>query len=144
MLISMALQPGDPGTRVSVGRAAGAADGARARLEAGRAEILERHRAGAGGQEVVRSISALTDDVVQAMFAGISGELQGAAPPRVALIATGGYGRRGRTPRPSACTAPCGMPGSKRGSPPARWGRRSSSPARTTPPARRCCLRRSP
>src|SRR6266849_2366888 len=99
MLIAMALQPGDPGTRVCVGRAAGAAYGARARLEAGRAEILERHRAGAGGQEVVRSISALTDDVVQAMFAGISGELQGAAPPRVALIATGGYGRRELSPR---------------------------------------------
>ena len=95
----MALQPGDPGTRVSLGRAAEAADAARARLETGRAQILERHRAGAGGQEVVRSISALTDDVIQDMFAGISGEMQGAALPRVALIATGGYGRRELSPR---------------------------------------------
>jgi len=95
----MALQPGTPGTRVSGGKPAGAADAARVRLEAGRAEILGRHRGGAGGQEVVRSISALTDEVVQEMFAGISGELQGAALPRVALIATGGYGRRELSPR---------------------------------------------
>src|SRR5207248_1374338 len=96
---SMALRPGDAGTRVSGGRAAGPAAPARVRLEAGRAEILERHRAGAGGQEVVRSISALTDEVVQNMFAAIAGELQGAAPPRVALIAIGGFGRRELSPR---------------------------------------------
>ena len=96
----MALQPGDAGTRVGGGRApSGTADAARVRLEAGRAEILGRHRFGAGGQEVVRSISALTDEVVQQMFAGICGELPGAAPPRVALIATGGYGRRELSPR---------------------------------------------
>jgi len=96
----MALQPGDPETRVSSGRpSSGTADVARVRLEAGRAQILGRHRSGAGGQEVVRSISALTDEVVQQMFAGICGELPGAAPPRVALIATGGYGRRELSPR---------------------------------------------
>src|SRR2546425_11941151 len=98
---TMALQPGEPGTRASSGKAspAPAASAARTRLEAGRAEILDRHRAGAGGQEVVRSISALTDEVVQQMFAAISGELQGTAPPRVALIATGGYGRKELSPR---------------------------------------------
>ena len=109
---------------------------ARARLDAGRAEILARHRAGAGGQEVVRSISALTDDVVQQMFAAICAELGGAVPSSatvqaragalpsevgagarvdaavrvdadgsvadsgpLALIATGGYGRRELSPR---------------------------------------------
>ncbi len=96
----MALQPEDAGARVSGGRASsGTADAARVRVEAGRAEILARHRSGAGGQEVVRSISALTDEVVQQMFAGSCGELPGAAPPRVALIATGGYGRRELSPR---------------------------------------------
>jgi [protein-PII] uridylyltransferase len=98
----MALRPEDPSARVRGGRASPATpDAARARLrlEAGRAEILARHRAGAGGQEVVRSISALTDEVVHEMFAQISGEVPGAAPPRVALIATGGYGRRELSPR---------------------------------------------
>ena len=79
----MALQPGDPGRRASSGKVSPtpAAASARTRLEAGRAEILDRHRAGAGGQEVVRSISALTDEVVQEMFTAICGELQGSAPP---------------------------------------------------------------
>ena len=95
----MALQPGAPEVRGTSVKPAAAADAARARLESGRAEILERHRAGAGGQEIVRSISALTDEVIQGMFARICGELQGAAPPRVALIATGGYGRRELSPR---------------------------------------------
>src|SRR2546423_10126358 len=97
----MALQPGDPGPRAGgakVPPAPGAAR-ARTRLEAGRAEILDRHRAGAGGQEVVRSISALTDEVVQEMFTAICGELQASAPPRLALIATGGYGRKELSPR---------------------------------------------
>src|SRR2546423_8878428 len=97
----MALQPGDPGPRASSGRVwhTPAAASARTRLQAGRAEILDRHRAGAGGQEVVRSISALTDEVVQEMFTALCGELQGSAPPRLALIATGGYGRKELSPR---------------------------------------------
>src|SRR5438132_2426740 len=98
----MALQPAEPRTLVSSGRAATPeAAAARTRLEAGRAEILARHRAGAGGQEVVRSISALTDDVVQQMFAAISASTtaEAGAGMRVALIATGGYGRRELSPR---------------------------------------------
>src|SRR5438105_15527540 len=99
----MALQPAEPRTSVSSGRAATPeAAAARARLEAGRAEILARHRAGAGGQEVVRSISALTDDVVQQMFAAISASPTaeaGGSGVKVAMIATGGRGRRELAPR---------------------------------------------
>jgi [protein-PII] uridylyltransferase len=95
----MALQPSAPEAPGTSLKPAATADAARARLEAGKAGILERHRAGAGGQEIVRSISALTDEVIQGMFARICGELPGAAPPRVALIATGGYGRRELSPR---------------------------------------------
>src|SRR5437868_2200005 len=68
---------------------------AKAHLEQGRAEILARHRDGAGGQEVVRAISALTDEVVGDLFEGIGGE--GELP--LALVATGGYGRRELAPR---------------------------------------------
>jgi [protein-PII] uridylyltransferase len=71
---------------------------ARARLEEGRAKILERHRAGAGGQEVVRAISALTDDVISALFQAICAEA-GATDAPLSLVATGGYGRRELSPR---------------------------------------------
>src|SRR3981081_2869612 len=74
-----------------------AAGAPRLRLDAGRGEILERHRTGAGGQEVVRSISDLTDWVVQEMFDPIC--LEAGGPARVALVATGGYGRRELSPR---------------------------------------------
>src|SRR5438132_7215258 len=68
---------------------------AREALERGRWEILARHRAGAGGQEIVRAISALTDEVVGEMFRSISGP----GEPPLALVATGGYGRRELSPR---------------------------------------------
>lgn len=61
----------------------------------GRGRILERHRSGAGGQEVVRAISALTDEVVGELFASICGT----GSPPLALVATGGYGRRELAPR---------------------------------------------
>ncbi len=100
----MALQPGEPSARGGGGKPppSAAAQLARDRLETGRAEILARHRAGAGGQDVVRSISALTDQVVQEMFAAIGAEVDGppvSASPKLALVAIGGYGRRELSPR---------------------------------------------
>ena len=77
-------------------RRTGLATLARARLEEGNAALLVRHRAGAGGQEVVRGISALTDEVVSELFRAISAEQGG---PSLALVATGGYGRRELSPR---------------------------------------------
>ena len=71
---------------------------AKKELDAGRARILEQHRAGASGEEVVRSTSDLTDAVLaelaEALVAG-----QGWPPPKVALVALGGYGRRELAPR---------------------------------------------
>ena len=75
-----------------------AVETAKARLAQGRAEILERHRKGLGGQDVVRAISALTDGVVTELFGSICAEA-GAVEPPLALVATGGYGRRELSPR---------------------------------------------
>jgi [protein-PII] uridylyltransferase len=72
---------------------------ARSALEQGRAAILKRHRDGAGGQEVVRAISALTDGVISDLFQAIAAETPGAGPAPVSLVATGGYGRRELAPR---------------------------------------------
>ncbi len=74
---------------------------ARERLEAGRARIRARHQQGAGGQEIVRAISTLTDEVVTGLFDAIALEVPGApdARPRLALVATGGYGRNELAPR---------------------------------------------
>src|SRR4051812_41489503 len=70
---------------------------ARQRLDSGRAEILSRHRAGAGGQEVVRAISNLTDSVLQEMFGSLASAH--GSPFDLAVVATGGYGRRELSPR---------------------------------------------
>jgi len=72
-----------------------AVENAKARLEQGRAEILARHRAGAGGQEVVRAISDLTDAVISELFRALC---EGQEPP-LSVVATGGYGRRELAPR---------------------------------------------
>ena len=71
----------------------------RTRLEQGREEILARHRAGAGGQEVVRAISALTDQVIIELFDAIAAQFPGNGLVPLALVATGGYGRRELAPR---------------------------------------------
>src|SRR5262249_54378994 len=61
----------------------------------GRGEILARHRAGAGGQEVVRAISDLTDRVVAELFRALC---EGKEPP-LAVVATGGGWGGGVGPR---------------------------------------------
>jgi len=76
----------------------GAVARAKARLTAGREEILARHRAGAGGQEVVRAISALTDELIDELFHAIVAQNQG-GDVALSLVATGGYGRRELAPR---------------------------------------------
>ncbi|HTO99131.1 MAG TPA: [protein-PII] uridylyltransferase [Myxococcales bacterium] len=78
--------------------ALGSIEAAKERLLKGREEILARHRAGAGGQEVVRAISALSDEVIRGLFAAIVEQFPGGPVP-LALVATGGYGRRELAPR---------------------------------------------
>ena len=68
-------------------------------LAQGREEILGRHRAGAGGQEVVRAISTLTDQVIGELFSAIAARFPGPEPVPLSLVATGGYGRRELAPR---------------------------------------------
>src|SRR5919204_1582903 len=72
---------------------------AKARLLEGREQILARHRAGAGGQEVVRASSALTDEVISELFRAILAEVSRAEALPLSLVATGGYGRRELAPR---------------------------------------------
>src|SRR2546426_12595800 len=72
---------------------------AKTRLAEGRDQILARHRGGAGGQEVVRAISALTDEVVTELFQTIVAQFPGSDAIALSLVATGGYGRRELAPR---------------------------------------------
>ena len=97
--------PAAPTTAVSaapVAAGTSAASRAKALLEAGRTRILAAHRAGAGGQEVVRAFSQLTDEVLVGLCQDLWFEVAGLEPdgyPRMALVATGGYGRRELAPR---------------------------------------------
>jgi [protein-PII] uridylyltransferase len=72
---------------------------AKSRLAEGREQILARHRAGAGGQEVVRASSALTDEVISELFRAILAEVSRPDSVPLSLVATGGYGRRELAPR---------------------------------------------
>src|SRR5213082_3495906 len=72
---------------------------AKARMAEGREQILARHRAGAGGQEVVRASSALTDEVISELFRAMLAQVSRPEFVPLALVATGGYGRRELAPR---------------------------------------------
>lgn len=66
---------------------------ARARLATERAVLRARMLAGAGGQEIVRATSAMTDGVVRGLFEAMAD----GAP--LCLVALGGYGRNELSPR---------------------------------------------
>src|SRR5437764_16458 len=72
---------------------------AKARMAEGRGQILARHRAGAGGQEVVRASSALTDEVISELFRAMLAQVSRPEFVPLSLVATGGYGRRELAPR---------------------------------------------
>jgi len=125
---------------------------AKTRLAEGRDQILARHRGGAGGQEVVRAISALTDEVVTELFQTIVAQFPGSDAIALSLVATGGYGRRELAPRSDidllALLPREREPGRARANLVAEHLHRAlwdagleagySSRARTTPSARRC------
>ena len=77
---------------------------AKTRLTAGREEILARHRAGAGGQEVVRAISALTDELISELFQAIAAQVGGGDLP-LSLPRFGSRRRRAERLTRKACRA---------------------------------------
>lgn len=78
------------------------ARGARAYLQKGRNLLLERHRAGAGGYEIVSAFTTMLDHLVRHLFDVASQDYIRRFPslnPRCTLIAQGGYGRGELNPR---------------------------------------------
>ncbi len=77
-------------------RSARTGEGVRGYLDLGRRRLLEAHRAGASGTEVVRAYGEMTDCLLQRLFE-MADEEQRARRPwfkgRCAVVAQGGYGR---------------------------------------------------
>ena len=71
-------------------------------LADGRAAIRQRFQAGESGMQAARAMAALTDEVVRALFAFATDVVYPASNPtkaeRIALVATGGYGRSEMAP----------------------------------------------
>ena len=69
---------------------------ARAYLERSRSLLLERHRGGAGGQEIVSAYTTMADRLIRRIFQVASQDYVQRYPslnPRCTLVAQGGYGR---------------------------------------------------
>lgn len=76
--------------------------GARAYVERGRALLFERHRAGAGGAEIVSAYTTMVDHLIRYLFDVASRDFSSRYPslsPACALVAQGGYGRRELNPQ---------------------------------------------
>lgn len=71
----------------------------RAFLDHHRDACLARHRAGAGGAEVVACVTALTDTLVRNLYRCTTADWAIEQRPNTALIALGGYGRSELNPR---------------------------------------------
>lgn len=70
--------------------------GVRPYVEAGRALLYEKHRAGASGAEIVRSYSEMIDQLLLHLFESARAEYHAHYPTmnaRCAVVAQGGYGR---------------------------------------------------
>jgi [protein-PII] uridylyltransferase len=75
---------------------------ARTYLQRSRSLLLERHRAGAGGYEIVSSYTAMVDYLIRRLFEETSRDYSRRYPsldPRCALVAQGGYGRAELNPQ---------------------------------------------
>ena len=84
-----------------IGSDADLARGARDYVQKGRALLYERHRAGAGGAEIVSAYSTMMDYLIRHLFEVASRDFIGRYPSlntRCALIAQGGYGRTELSP----------------------------------------------
>ena len=69
---------------------------ARSYVKKGRELLLERHRAGAGGLEVVSVYSTMMDQLIRYLFGKVSDDFIRRYPsenPRCTVVAQGGYGR---------------------------------------------------
>jgi len=72
------------------------ARGAKSYIERARSALLERHRAGASGREIVSAYTTLIDRLIIRVFQAASEDYVLRYPsldPRCALAAQGGYGR---------------------------------------------------
>ena len=72
------------------------ARGARAYIQKVRSLLLERHRAGAGGYDIVSAYTMMVDHLIRHLFGAVSQDYFRRYPslnPRCANIAQGGYGR---------------------------------------------------
>lgn len=78
------------------------ARGAKTYLQKGRSLLFERHRAGAGGREIVCTYTTMVDYLIRRLFEVCSQDYVRRYPslnPRCAIIAQGGYGRAELNPR---------------------------------------------
>ena len=74
-------------------RDAAARAGVRAYIELGRQRLLEAHRTGASGMEVVQAHREMIDCLLQRLFEMAEGDGGTASKGRCAVVAQGGYGR---------------------------------------------------
>jgi [protein-PII] uridylyltransferase len=69
---------------------------ARNYIQRARQLLLEKHRGGAGGMEIVSAYTTMMDHLIRHLFATVSGDFIRRFPthnPRCAVVAQGGYGR---------------------------------------------------
>ncbi len=71
----------------------GSGVGVRAYIDLGRQRLLESHRSGASGADVVRAHGVMIDCLLQRLFEMAEGDHGAASKGRCAVVAQGGYGR---------------------------------------------------